>query len=130
MTTNASPTTRPLQRFASELGEMWPRLAPLCVDLGADDISALVGSTRRTAHRARPELRLLAGDLEALLAGWNHFDSDERALLRGTISYLEGEADAVGAGWRAAAGRDGRSDAGPARADDVVGAAVRTVLRG
>lgn len=122
MTTNVSRQTRPLQRFASELGRLWPQVAPLCIDLGADDLSDLLADTRRTARESDPRLRLLAGDLEALLAGWQHFEPDKRALLRGAISYLEHDMTAPETNVTPA-------PADPARADTVVGAAVRTLLR-
>lgn len=108
---------RVLDRFRVELGDLWPHVAPHCVDAPEDDSSRLVAQIRATSTAGDPAATGLAVELEALLAGWQHFGGPERAVLRGAVAYLS-EADAATA------------DAGGLDDDNaVVDAAIRAIMR-
>lgn len=105
-----------LGSFSRDLGELWSRVAPLCSD--ADDPGDLIATLHEQMSES-PRTHLVP-ELEALLAGWHHYDSDRRAVLSGAVSFLA--EDGADAGRRPAPG-DGTED------EKVVQAAVRAVLR-
>lgn len=111
---------RVLDRFRVALGDLWPHVAPHCVDAPEDDLGRLVAQVRATSTTREPERGTEpASELEALLAGWKHYGGPERAVLRGAVAYLSEPEDAM-------------PDAAPGSLDDdnaVVDAAIRVILR-
>ncbi|WP_168581763.1 hypothetical protein [Gephyromycinifex aptenodytis] len=106
-----------LTRFRHRLGPLWDDVAPHCVEAGAEDLPRLKNQIRRCSRPECATNAQLARELEALLAGWPHYGSCERMILRGAVDYLaEDEAQSP----RAGVARDG---------DVVVEATVRTLLR-
>lgn len=101
--TVADPDT--LERFRRDLGDLWPRVAPLLTHSAEqEDVLAALHSQKA------PESAHLTGDLEALVAGWSHYDAAQRAVLTGAASFIAEPPEAA--------------------ADEVVvSAAVRAVLR-
>ena len=114
------PDSPVIDRFEAEVGSLWPHVAPFVVEPADEELPELIDSTRRRGDDADDLTRDLAHDLEALLAGWAHYDATERAVLRGAVTYLT-EAD------------DAFPDDGPhgyADEEVVVEAAVKALLRG
>lgn len=110
--TSSNPVA--LERFRRDLGDLWNDVAPLCHS--AEDPAELVAALHAqdgSVHRALP-------DLEALLAGWPHYDTTSRAILTGAVTYVT----------EAAPARD-EAEETPAEHDDevVVDAAIRAILR-
>ena len=99
--------------FRRNLGELWYEVAPLCHTV--EDPSELAAALH---GEDRPDARTLP-DLEALLAGWPHYDATRRAVLSGAVAYLT-ESDPE----EASPGELLRADQ-----EVVVDAAVRAILR-
>lgn len=120
----ASEADLTVQRFEKEVGALWPHVAPLCAKCAESptpDIDELGRLLRTTAasELSPPRLSGLANDLEALVAGWTHFNTSERTVLQAAMTYLAQREDAV------------PDHAPDGLADDeiVVNAAVRVLLR-
>ncbi|WP_312718195.1 hypothetical protein [Mobilicoccus sp.] len=104
-----------LDRFRRDLGELWSDVAPLLhTTEDPADLAAALHAQDAAANCVLP-------DLEALLAGWAHYDSTRRAILTGAVTYVtEG----------LPGGDDRRPEDGAQGYDEVVvGAAVRAILR-
>lgn len=108
--------TGALARFRTNLGSLWPDVEPL--SRVADHVpDALLMKARfwRLGVQVNPaHANELVLELEALAAGWRHFDDDRRRVLTGALSYLIAMPTPDATDLR--------------RADDVVGAAVRAVI--
>ena len=78
--TSANPVV--FERFRRDLGELWTEVAPLCHS--AEDPADLAAAL----HAQDGTLRRVLPDLEALLAGWTHYDSSRRAILTGAVTYV------------------------------------------
>ncbi|GAB47358.1 hypothetical protein [Mobilicoccus pelagius] len=114
--TSSNPVA--LERFRRDLGELWNDVAPLCHS--TEDPAELVAALHAqdgTVHRALP-------DLEALLAGWRHYDTTSRAILTGAVTYVTETTPtrdgAVAGAGETVGGHDG---------EVVVDAAIRAILR-
>lgn len=109
----------PLSVFRSRIPQLWAELQPLCAaDDGAldnpaeaDRLRAAIASRRSAATISA--VRRPGDELEALLAGWDHFDRERRAVLRGTVLYLTQR----------------NPQRGSAREEHLVDAAVTAILR-
>lgn len=111
--TSSNPVV--FERFRRDLGELWNEVAPLCHS--ADDpaeLAAAIHAQDSTVHRTLP-------DLEALLAGWAHYDASRRAILTGAVTYVTEGGIAPGHAHPA--------PTGPGSDEVVVDAAVRAILR-
>lgn len=113
----AGASAGPLARFRSRVPHLWSQVEPLCAATEADrdqemeELRAAIAEGR--ARRAGASSRHPGDELEALLAGWPHFDSDRRAVLRGAVRYLATDPSSISM----------------ARQEQLVGAAVAAVLR-
>lgn len=103
-----------LDAFRRDLGGLWTWVGPLCRD--EQDPDRLIATLHETSTEGSPVERL-APELEALMAGWPHYDSQRRAVLSGAVAFLAED--------------DGRTpELDSVVADElVVEAAVRAVLR-
>lgn len=110
--------------FSSRIPHLWGAVAPLCeppVPAPADpeeeaaSLRAEVASRRSGSSSSSDAVGRRPGDeLEALLAGWSHFDGERRAVLRAAVRYLA---------------RLNRQQRDAAREESLVDAAVAAVLR-
>ncbi|WP_040161951.1 hypothetical protein [Mobilicoccus massiliensis] len=109
----ANPPTDPfvIDVFRRSLGELWFQVAPLCQ--GVDDPTVLDATLRA---RADSEGSHLVHELEALLVGWPHYDSAQRAVLTAAVAYVAGTVP-------------GDHEAIVVDGDKVIDAAVRSILR-
>ena len=107
--------------FASRIPHLWPEVGPLCEapvpapadpEDEADSLRAAV--TARRVDSPGDTGRRPGDELEALLAGWSHFDGERRAVLRGAVRYLA---------------QPSRQQWAVAREESLVDAAVAAVLR-
>ncbi|AKT51622.1 hypothetical protein [Arsenicicoccus sp. oral taxon 190] len=111
-----------LETFRLELGDLWGAVRDRCVALDDDGVVALSRQLEQhlqTHPLVSQRIGELANDLMALMAGWQHFGAEERAVLVAAMAYLADADDVV-------------PDHLPGGLDDddhVVGAAVRAVLR-
>lgn len=112
-------TSHVLDGFRHRLGPLWAAVAPHCVDSTADDLPRLQSQIRRCSGPECPRHPQLARELEAMLAGWCHYDPPERMVLRGAVDYLA-ESDKAAPTIALVHDND----------DIVVDAAVRALLRG
>ncbi len=106
-----TPARGVLHRFESELGVLWPDVAPLCTRRYVKEGLA-ADSTPATPLDGRVPWHTVPADLQALLVGWGHYDENERAVLRGAVGFVTD-----GHRWSP-------DD------DTVIEAAVRALLRG
>lgn len=113
----------PLARFQHEVGDLWWSLGGHCTPLDESELARWLDRLDRHLEGLAAEARsiTLANDLRALVAGWAHFDREERAVLCGAIIYLVTIDDAVPDGTPPGDGLDDD--------DRVVSAAVRVLLR-
>ena len=114
VTSDTSSNPVVLERFRRDLGDLWTEVAPLL--RSAEDpaeLAAALHAQNRAVSHALP-------DLEALLAGWAHYDSTRRAILSGAVTYVTDSTPP----------RPARTPAeGGTRDDIVVDAAIRAILR-
>lgn len=110
----ASAASAALDRMAGLMPELWPELEPWCL-LGLHYAPEELGACLRRHHATCPNHRASsAADLEALLAGWPHFEDGQRAVLAGTVLFLTHEGSTV---------------TPPDLEDEVVQAAVHAVMQ-
>lgn len=112
-------TSHVLEGFRRRLGPLWAEVAPHCVDSAADDLPRLQSQIARCSRPECARHPQLARELEAMLAGWHHYDSPERMVLRGAVEYLAVDDETTPTSGFV----DGDGDV-------VVDAAVRALLRG
>lgn len=101
----------PLGCMADLVPQVWPALEPLCLHEAHGCPDELGRALRTRAHEQGRGHHVT--DLEALLAGWPHYDNEQRAVLGGTVRYLTTECVETPS---------------PDVEDDVVAAAVRAVM--
>lgn len=90
-------TTGPLATFSSKIPMLWPDVAPFCAATGIDGETEVETLRAAVVHRRAGDptdaARRPGDELEALLAGWAHFDAERRAVLRGAVRYLQEQGD-------------------------------------
>lgn len=86
-----------LTRLNAAVPDLWSDLGPLCVTCDraeAERIGERLHTYLADDERHADHAGELGRELLALLAGWEHFDAEQRAALVGTMSYVLSSDDA------------------------------------
>lgn len=74
--------------LAEMVPEQWHDLAPYVSEAGPSSSETLFSQLHWARTHLDPGALIALADLEALIPGWAHYRSDQRAALSGVMSYL------------------------------------------